>query len=208
MTLCLQSPVLEAVEVDTLKRWLEGLSRTNFFYEQSNRRWGLSKVQPLSHRYIDPNDSWFPVSFDYNGKVLSESITKPYERYTEYETLKKIVLVALSTMAKHGNWHSQSCQMAMSIMQHHSLKINETTKAIPWHRDESDNTFVILLDDENQWSGGDFLFQDTEAHTKRFQPKCGFGIFFTNKGTQHCVEPLTAKVDSISRTILTLHQKT
>ncbi|MBA3603894.1 MAG: hypothetical protein H0W50_09725 [Parachlamydiaceae bacterium] len=107
-------------------------------------------MQPLSHRYIDPNDSWFPVGFDYNGKVLSECITKPYERYTEYETLKKTILVALSSMAQHGNWHSQCCQMAMSIMQHHFLKINETTKTIPWHRDGSDNTFLILLDDENQ----------------------------------------------------------
>jgi hypothetical protein len=207
MTVCLQYPVLEATDVSTLKRWLEGLSRDNFFYEHNNGRWGLRKVQPLSHRYINPHDSWFPVSFDYDGHVITESITEPFACYPENETLKKTVSIALSVMARHGNWQSQTCQMAMSIMQHHSLKIEETTKAIPWHRDASDDTLVILLDDQSQWAGGDFLFQEAEAPVKRLQPKCGYGIFFSNEGTRHSVEPLTVNTEGMNRTILSLHQK-
>jgi hypothetical protein len=64
------------------------------------------------------------------------------------------------------------------------------------------------LDDENQWKGGDFLFQDIAGNMTRFKPKYGYGIFFSNQGTQHCVEPLTANIDGIDRTILTFHQKT
>lgn len=207
MVVCLQSQALEAEEVKALKQWIEGLPRKNFFPEESNGRWGLHKVQPLSHRYIDPHDSWFSVGFGSDGQVISESITKPFESHTECETLKKTASIALSIMARHGNWQSQNCQMAMSIMQHHALKIGESTKEIPWHRDGSDNTFIILLDDENQWRGGDFLFEDTEGNIKRFQPKCGYGIFFSNQGTRHCVEPLTANTDGMDRTIVTFHQK-
>jgi hypothetical protein len=167
----------------------------------------LRKIQPLSHRYINPHNSWFSVNFDSNGQVISENITEPFNYYTGYETLKKTVSVALPIMAQHGNWQSQNCQMAMSIMQHYSLKIGESTKEIPWHQDGSDHTFVILLDNENQWSGGDFLFQDTKGEIKDFQPKCGHGIFFSNQGTRHCVKSLTANIDSMDRTILTFHQK-
>lgn len=205
---CIQDRVLEPRDAQTLKLWLEGLPRNNFFYEGSTGRLGLHKVQPLSHRYIDPDDSWFSVSFDENCQVISEEITLPFKDLIQVETLKKTVSVALSCMAKHGQWQSQTCRMSMSIMQHHDLKKGFITKPIPWHRDASDYTQVILLDDERRWSGGDFLFKFDENDVERYCPKLGYGVFFSNHASKHCVERLVANSDGIDRTILSLHCKT
>lgn len=202
-----QTQFLQQSEVDQLRTWVTNLPREAFFFEQITGRWGVHKVQPLSHRFVNPNNSWFSVSFDSDGKVISEEITKPFADYPESLTLKEITSIALSILAQHKQWRSHTCEMAISIMQHYFLKTGEMTKEIPWHRDASEDTLVILLDDESQWSGGDFFFKNSEGCITQFLPKCGYGIYFSNVGTQHCVKPLIASRDGVNRTILTIHKK-
>jgi hypothetical protein len=203
---CFQENVFSLDLVEELKNSVEALSRDNFFFEQGNGRWGLFKIQPPSHRYENPHDSWFDVSFGNDCKVIEEKMTLPFCEYKNYETIKKTVCVALKWMAEKMSWQEQTRQMSMSIMQHYHLQKGKTTSEIPWHRDNSDQTLVILLDDETKWCGGNFRFKVESLNTQYFQPKRGYGLLFSNAGTQHYVEPLTANTDDVDRTILTIHE--
>ncbi len=203
---CFQSQIFSVELADELKKSIESLPRTNFFFENNNKRWGLYKAQPLSHRFINPHDSWFEVHFDINGEVIEENVTLPFEGYQNCQMLKKAVCVALKWMAEIKSWQRETRHMGISIMQHYNLQKGESTSTIDWHSDNSDHTLVILLDDETQWGGGDFLFK-VENNLTFFQPKKGYGILFSNNGTQHCLEPLTPHRNGVERTILTLHEK-
>ena len=204
---CRQESILSIEVVKDLKKSIEELPRDCFFFENRNGRWGLLKKQPPSHRYLNPNDSWFPVVFLENGKVLSEEITTSFCKYKNYETIKKTIGLALEWMSQQMSLSGQTKQMSMSIMQHYHLKKEETTSAISWHRDDSNHTLVISLDDEKKWSGGDFLFKNNENKLIRLIPKIGYGILFSNEGTLHSVESLQANEDNVDRTILTIHEK-
>lgn len=202
---CSQEKIFSFQEVDELKNWINFLPREHFFYERRNKRWGLKKIQPLTHRYENPNDSWFRVKFNENGDILDEKITLPFSSYKNYEVLKKVVSIALSWMAKQMGWQNSIRQMSLSIMQHYQLQKYEPTSAIGWHRDNSDHTLVILLDDETNWEGGRFLYKSETLES--YLPKKGWGILFSNHGTLHSVESIIPKNHSIDRTIITLHEK-
>lgn len=205
--MCVQDMIFQPFEANAFKAWLKSLPREEFFFEASTRRWGLHKVQPLSHRYMNPEDSWFPVTFDAQGAVMDEKISVPFCRHGEVEVLKQTIHIALKWMAKQNGWESQTRQMAMSIMQHHDISMDSSSKPIPWHRDASDHTLVVLLDDETQWQGGDFLFKICQTAAQRFKPKLGYGVFFSNHASMHSVEPFVVKNNHIDRTIFTLHEK-
>lgn len=190
-----------------LKESLDLLPRKYFFHEERYDRWGLSKRQPPSHRYDNPHNSWFPVSFDENGVVLNEEITKQYIAYENIATIQKVVKVALEWMGKELSWHHNTLQMSMSIMQHYRLKKGETTKAIPWHSDNSRFTLVILLDDQQQWTDGHFLFRKVGEKECSYTPQQGYGVLFDNSSTEHCLESFTTLQDNVDRTILTIHEK-
>lgn len=202
-----QEMILPLEAVKDLKRSLENLSPDRFFSEKRNGRWGLLKKQPPSHYYINPHDSWFAVGFSTDGKVVEENITIPYRTHKNYETIKKVVCIALEWICKEMSWAGQTRSMSMSIMQHRNLQKDEETSVIPWHCDNSDHTLVVLLDDEKKWCGGDFLFKVNHHEPIRLTPKRGYGIFFSNQGTQHSVEPLRVNEDCVDRTILTIHEK-
>lgn len=197
-----QSAVLPLHAVDELKKALERMPESDFFTDRVYERRGLAKEQPDSHRFVNPHNTWFDVTFDKEGNVADEKITLPYAYAPNYKTIKKTVAIALKWMAAQLNWQGETRQMGMSIMQHHALHKGVPTQPIPWHRDASDHTLVLLLDDENQWEGGDFHFQD-----QVFQPKKGYGVLFTNEGTQHSLDSFTPKSEGIDRTILTIHEK-
>lgn len=207
MVTCLQASVLQPPQVDALKQSITTLSREHFFYEETYHRFGLRKVQPESHRYENPQDSWFPVVFGENGAVISEEITAPFSGYQNAHQIQATVRIALQWMSQQQHWHHQTRQMAMSIMQHHQLQKGQSTKPMEWHRDLSEHTLVILLDDEKKWEGGNFLFQEGTMPQETFLPKKGYGIFFANENTQHALTSLTALEDGVDRTILTLHEK-
>ncbi len=204
---CIQTEILSLEQATSLKQSFEELSEDCFFKESDRGRQGLLKIQPHSHRYISPHDSWFPVTFGFDAAVIQEYISSPFRDHKNFETIKKTVAVALKSMAQQMSWQGQTHQMSLSIMQHHHLQSNQTTAPIPWHRDNSRYTVVILLDDETKWTGGDFLFKTTAQEILRFQPKRGQGILFTNYGTQHSLESFTSTSDNVDRTILTLHEK-
>jgi hypothetical protein len=204
---CIQAQVFAVDQVDEFKKSISSLPRDSFFLEKTNGRWGLQKQQPLSHRYENPHDSWFDVLFGKEGEVVEEKITLPFKEHQNVQTIRKVVSIALKWMAEQMLWQGKTKQMSMSMMQHYNLQKGEATSAIPWHRDNSDHTLVILLDDETKWKGGNFLFRIGESEHQSFQPKRGYGLLFSNKGTRHCVEPLVANENGIDRTILTIHEK-
>lgn len=204
---CLQEKVITIEQADNIKDSLDTLSRKCFFPEISNGRWRLFKEQPPSHRYVNPYDSWFVVKFGDNGNVIEENISLQFSEYKNYRVIKKIICIALRFMAEKMLWQGETRFMSMSIMQHYNLQKGESTSGIPWHCDNSDHTLVILLEDETKWTGGEFHFKVSESEQQSFQPKRGYGVLFSNNGTLHSVEPLTAKADGVDRTILTIHEK-
>lgn len=206
-TTCIQAEIFTFEQANELKVALDSLPRTYFFHEERNNRWGLIKNQPLSHRYINPHDSSFPVVFGNDNQVIEENITLPYRQYKIHKILQKTIIVALQWISNEMDWKNQTKPMSMSIMQHYHLDKDEKIKGISWHRDASERTLVILLDDEQKWSGGDFLFRAREQEDQCFVPKCGHGVFFSNENTQHCVNPFTVNCDETDRTILTIHEK-
>lgn len=204
---CIQSRVFSTEQADELKHWVRSLPRESFFQETSNQRRGICVNPPPSHRYENPNDSWYPVKFDANCQVTHESVTLPYSHYKNCKTLKKSVSIALKWMAEQCQWVNQTRSMAISIMQHHHLSEGQTTSPIRWHRDNSDRTLVVLLDREEQWCGGEFLFKKVQDEPQQFYPKHGYGVIFENNDTLHSVNSLTAKHNGVDRTILTIHEK-
>jgi len=204
---CFQAEVLTLQQVLLLKQSLEDLPRKYFFYEEKNRRWGLRKIQPLSHLCVNPSDSWFSVNFGGNSEPLQENVTLPFRMYPNIETLQRTAAIGLRWMAEQKGWQNQTRQMSLSIMQHHHLHKDEYVPGIPWHRDNGRHTLIILLDSEQKWQGGDFLFRKGDGEPLRFQPKLGNGILFSNDSAKHCVEALRAIEENVDRTILTFHEK-
>lgn len=194
-------------EATALKEVVNSQPREAFSLEESNNRRRLRGVQPLSHRYEDPKDSWFPVTFGALGEVETEEVTTIFSNCQGYDTLRKIVAVALRWMAEKMEWRGTTKEMAISFMQHRHLQQGEPTREIGWHRDNSDRTLVILLDDETEWEGGRFLFKKLGEEPSLFHPQRGYGVLFTNAGTQHYLEPFAAKRNGVDRTILTIHER-
>lgn len=204
---CIFERLLTDEDVDELKNGLHRLGKECFSNEPSSGRWRLQSEQPPSHRYSDPLDSWFPVVFDQAGNLISEEITLPFRSYERWLTLKKIAAIALKWLAEKRGWRNTTREMALSIVQHRALPKGFRTKEIPWHRDSSDWTLIILLD-ETKWQGGRFLFKARGKEALSFQPKKGWGLFFTNKDTKHTLESLIANEENVDRTILTFHEVT
>ena len=202
----IQEKILTDEQADFFKKTLEALPRESFFREPRNKRWGLIKLQPMSHRYEHPFDSWFPVEFDAEGNVLREDFTVQFLDYKNYDALVKTVMIALKWISEKMSWQGQTRKMSMSVMQHRNLLKGEKSIPLPWHRDDSDQTLVILLDDERNWEGGNFHFKEND-HTQIATPKKGYGVLFSNDETQHCLESFTAIGDGVDRTILTIHEK-
>ncbi len=204
---CQQALVLPLEIVKAFKDSLEDLSNESYFDEKSTKRRGLLKIQPLTHRYINPHNSWFPVTFSKEGKVTNEVISLPFSIYPNYHLLKKVVKIALKWLCQSLALAGQTAEFCLSIMQHHHLNRQQATSPIPWHTDNSYRTLVILIDDEQKFSGGDFLFKFRQEEILRLQPKRGYGILFSNCESLHSVESLTAYEDKVDRTILSIHQK-
>jgi hypothetical protein len=180
----------------------------NAFFSLSSGRIGLLKVQPMSHRYEDPNDSWFEVEFDSECKVVAEAITLPYKHLDMIEVLKKCVAVALQVMGTKMHWGGTKQLMGMSILCHQNLQKDEKAKGIDWHKDASDVTMVVLLDDAEQWEGGDFEYRDLLKDTVTpLKPQQNKGVLFSNDQALHRLLPFKALKDGVNRTILTLHSK-
>lgn len=204
----LQSPDL----CTSLDSFLNNSSDTLWNSESRTQRRILKKEQPEGYHFTHPDYSWFNVTIDDIGNVTSEHITDQYHYLKDeapplFQLLQKVALVATKAFAEENGWKNRTLSMAMTIAQHHKLKKGEASPPLPWHRDSSAYTMVLLLSDEQQWNGGAFHFrlQKKEEREKVFQPQKNKALIFCNEGTQHRLDPLVAKVNQATRTILTLH---
>lgn len=204
---CRQIDLYSTAETAVLREFLEQQGEEDFFFEHRYRRRGLVKQLPEDYRFVLHWNSWFPVEFDGEGKILSERVTEVYRNYPGYERVHAIFYRAMEAMAQQLGWNSSTQLMGITIMQHPHLKKGESTALIDWHPDAGTHSLVALMDDHTAWEGGEFLFKIGEGEVETFIPREGKAVFFCNEGTKHCVLPLTAKSDLINRTILTVHRK-
>lgn len=203
---CTKLPFFEKKTAMILKDFFNDQSKESYFQDLVNNRWGLKKLDPFSGRQ--------KVIFDVNGHVLEENVSLCYSHYKNYDTFQKIVIIAIEKFAEAMKWSNGTYQMSISFMQH-QLNSNVVTPGIEFHRDSSDYTAIIMLDDSldemNGWEGGHFLFRSLELPSREhtITPELGYGILFSNSGTQHAVTQMKVKSNSLQwadRTIFTIHE--
>lgn len=203
---CTQLKILEKTDTFVLKEFFNNQSPENYFQDKVNKRWGLKKKNEHFQTY--------KVIFGKNGEVEEEKVTKCYNHYNDFMKFRNIAIQALQKMAIFMNWQNQTHFMTLSFMQH-QLSGPEIIPGIEFHKDSSHYTLVILLDDSNDpitgWEGGQFLFHEKNCPKNEviMKPENGFGILFSNIGTQHAITPLKMKNPSekwVDRTILTIHE--
>jgi hypothetical protein len=199
--------VLSAAETAALRLFLDEQPPDHFFHESRYNRRGLVKELPPDYRFVIHWDSWFPVTFDAAGKITSERVTEVYRKYPGYDKIHAIFLKAMELMAEQLQWNDSTQLMGITLMQHVNLKKGQIAGPIEWHRDSGSHSLVILVDNEEAWEGGEFLFKIGEASPTTFIPKEGKGVLFNNEGTQHSVTPIIPKHNLTNRTILTFHRK-
>lgn len=182
--------------------------KRDYWSEEHIQRWELVKRQPASYEKVDPHDSWFPITFNNKGEIACGEISQQYTHTKNYPDLQQATKVAVEALAKKMRWENQTHLMGMSLVQHQMKP--EQEYQIDFHQDASRYTLVILLNDEQGWSGGDLQFRSltfpwirqTVTHQQ------GYGILFTNQGQQHAVTPMQTSSEKMTeRTILTIHEK-
>lgn len=203
---CKKMPVLDQKVASEVRNFFDSQKEEKYFEEQVTRqkpRRGLKK-DFTKHQ---------TVSFDQDCNVIAETVTDPFQNFKDVESLKKATAAGLKAMAKTLGWAGQTHMMAISLMQH-QLEEGESSSGIEFHKDDSDYAMVVLLEDSKDpktgWQGGDLLFRPHESRILEgcLQPECGYGILFSNRGTQHAVTPFKPRDISqrlIKRTILTFH---
>jgi hypothetical protein len=215
---CQQIPVLAPSMTQELKAFVNSQDKEAYFEDQRNGRWGLQKKVPRTDSYQDPNTLWYEVRFDSNYQVVNEEVTQPFHYCKQFDCLQRATRRGLEAMAKAMDWKNETHLMAISVMQH-QLEVGQTTPGIEYHYDSSHYTLVVMLDNaqgaSSGWKGGELLFRIRHSFLncmwkKVFQPKCGEGILFSNKGTEHAVTPMIPYQHGaqayVDRTILTIHE--
>ncbi len=202
-------PVFDSSQTEEVVRCFNQQSKTDDYWpEERLKRWELRKAQPKGYENEDPHDSWFPISFDENGEISSGEISQQYRYAHNYPVLKEAAEVAAQTLAKKMHWENQTHLMGISFVQHQMMPGQEYK--MDFHQDDSRYTFVILLNDEKGWRGGDLRFRSLSyqwiQQTVHYQQ--GYGILFANEGKQHAFTTMTSlSSQMVDRTILTIHEK-
>ncbi|MGH2613014.1 MAG: hypothetical protein ACRDFB_08215, partial [Rhabdochlamydiaceae bacterium] len=201
---CTQFPALEKQEAQRLTLFFNTQKEDRYFKDSTNGRWGLKKEN--SDFSLKEH-----VTFNQNGQVEEESVSAPYTSYTNFNDIKPIIHKALNQMAQRMQWKHEKRSMAVTFMQH-QLTCDSNNKGIKFHRDDSHYTMVYMLDDPDDpqmgWKGGDLLFRPDNAEkglSHRVKPLIGYGILFSNQGTQHSVTSIEVQSARAVRTIMTIH---
>lgn len=199
-------PLLEKEEASDLKNFFNKQHEKSYFRESVNNRWGLKKGA------VGPGGAL--VSFDADGRVKEQTLTHSYRGFAHYERFTEIVVKILEQLAKEMAWQGRTYPMGLTLMQH-QLSGSDEIRGIEYHRDAGRTTLVVMLDDPSDpiigWEGGEFLFRLTDAAIPLYRttPECGYGILFSNEGTQHSVTSMKLRDPSrkwIDRTVLTIHE--
>lgn len=208
-TTCTQISVYTDSQIKSWHQFLEA-NENQMDQSESTPRKELHKENPHTeaYRHSNPHLTFFDVTIDREGRITAEKVSQVYRDCKDLDLAEPLIQSAIESMLRELKKPEGTYQIGVSLLQHHHFT---QTQGMDWHFDLSSHTMVVLLDDELNWTGGDFLFRVvglfSSLFPKRMTPKKGMGVLFSNEGTQHKVEPFSTTKPNTNRTIFTVHLK-